>query len=185
MLPPHIAKLRHDPMLGPIPYALAHHEGQPVANAWNPEILEHCIAGEICPFCGTKLGKHRVLLFLGVLNILQRSSLVPPAHLLCAIWAAQAPHALGNEPLFTIEAHDQYDHRRAGNTDYLSHDRENKPKTVTWWRRGQVLDDPQVIAAGLQRFCDRSLLALDPKAQEGLRQALKYALAVLVPNGSP
>jgi hypothetical protein len=129
-----------------IPYIAKFAEGECVPGQYNAELIEHCMEGDLCPFCGVKLGQHRVVVFCPTQAVLNRATLVPASHGRCAAWAAST--LLAGAKLITIEDHGT-DHvaRRIGDENFVV--AAHKPKSVTWWSYGQVITDRDTIIAHL------------------------------------
>lgn len=89
-IPQRMSRLKTDSRGLPIPYALETTDGS--KPKLDPGIVVDCILTKCCWVCRDKLGAHKAFLVEPVCAI-PRTSVLPPAHLECALFLADNTHS--------------------------------------------------------------------------------------------
>jgi hypothetical protein len=99
--PPSIRALARDDRGFPVPFFVEYIDGKPDFRVMDPEKMVRCIRHGLCWICGKALGRMKAFA-IGPMCSVNRISAEPPAHPMCATFAAKAcpflSHPLAKRP---------------------------------------------------------------------------------------
>ncbi len=167
----------------PVPFCTSYSEGVPQWDQWHREKIEHCFAAQRCPFCGVAVAKHTAFVLAGLDNIVNRFTKLPPAHTLCAVWAAAEGQMWPPGLVLTLERHDHF--RLCHSSQEPAFDfvfLPAPPLAGTWWQDGEALTDPHAIALHINAYEQDAIELCETVDQRsGLNLALAQAREWLEP----
>jgi hypothetical protein len=151
--PPSIRALPRDDRGFPVPYFVEYIDGKPDFRVLNPHRMARCIRHSLCWICGKPLGRMKAFT-IGPMCSVNRISAEPPAHPICAAFAAKAcpflSHPLAKRP-GTEDLKERFGEPTAPGV-MLSH---NPGVTLVW----------QCLRYGINRQHDGILFDIGPPAR--------------------